>query len=48
MCLYREPGVAYNSYLVALFFFFFSKYFMVYLELVLVKCSGKLYALKLS
>ena len=27
MCLYREPGVAYNSYLVALFFFFFLKIF---------------------
>ena len=51
MCLYREPGVVYKSYLVApffLFFFFFPKYFMVYLELVLAKCSGILYALKLS
>ena len=49
MCLYREPGVVYKSYLVAPFcLFFFSKYFMVYLELVLVKCSGILCALKLS
>ena len=39
MCLYRDPGLVYKSYLVAPFcLFLFSKYFTVYLELVLVKC----------
>ena len=40
MCLYREPGVVYKSYLVALFFLFFSKIFHGLFRICLGKMFG--------
>ena len=43
MCLYREPGVVYKSYLVApffLFFFYFSKIFHGLFRISLGKMFG--------